>query len=111
MIKYWIMLGVSIVLEVIATTCLKLSDDFNKPLYGVISIAIFSVLFYLLSIVFRYIPVGIAYAVWSALGIVLISLIAWIFMGQKLDLPAILGMALIISGVVVINLFSKNVAH
>jgi small multidrug resistance pump len=67
--------------------------------------------FYLLSLVLKTISVGVAYAIWSGLGIVLIACIGWAVFGQKLDLPALLGMALIIAGVVVINLFSKTTGH
>ena len=81
MIKYWILLGVSITLEVIATSLLKLSDGFAKPVYAVGSLVLFGILFYLLAIVFRHIPMGIAYAIWSGAGIVLISAIAYFFMG------------------------------
>lgn len=77
MIKYWVLLGISITLEVVATSLLKLSDGFAKPLYAVGSLVLFGVLFYLLAIVFRHIPVGIAYAIWSGAGIVLISAIAY----------------------------------
>ena len=77
MIKYWVLLGISITLEVVATSLLKLSDGFAKPLYAVGSLVLFGVLFYLLAIVFRHIPMGIAYAIWSGAGIVLISAIAY----------------------------------
>ena len=77
MIKYWILLGVSITLEVIATSLLKLSDGFAKPVYAVCSLVLFGILFYLLAIVFRHIPMGIAYAIWSGAGIVLVSAIAY----------------------------------
>ncbi len=77
MIKYWILLSISITLEVVATSLLKLSDGFTKPLYAVGSLVLFGVLFYLLAIVFRHIPMGIAYAIWSGAGIVLISAIAY----------------------------------
>ncbi|MDL0088207.1 SMR family transporter [Campylobacter gastrosuis] len=111
MVKYYALLGVTIVLETLGTTLLKLSDGFNKPIYGVLSLVAFGLLFYLFSFVIRHIPIGVAYAIWSALGIVLISLVGWIFMGQKLDLPAILGILLIIGGVVTIQLFSKSISH
>lgn len=111
MIKYWILLGVSITLEVIATSLLKLSDGFAKPVYAVCSLVLFGILFYLIAIVFRHIPMGIAYAIWSGAGIVLVSAIAYFFMGQKLDLPAIIGISMIVVGVIVINLFSKSVSH
>ncbi|WP_169764190.1 SMR family transporter [Campylobacter mucosalis] len=111
MVKYYALLGVTIVLETLATTLLKLSDGFNKPIYGVLSLVVFGLLFYLFSFVLRHIPIGVAYAIWSALGIVLISLVGWIFMGQRLDLPAILGIMFIIFGVVTIQVFSKSLTH
>ncbi|WP_221254991.1 SMR family transporter [Campylobacter sp. 19-13652] len=107
----WVLLGISVVMEVVATTLLKLSEGFSRPLYAICSMLIYLVLFYLLSIVFKSIPVGIAYAIWSGLGIVLISLIGYFFLAQKLDMPALIGIALIIAGVVVINLFSKTASH
>lgn len=109
--KHWLFLSVAIVAEVIATTALKASDSFTKLWPAVLVIAGYGVAFYFLSLTLRAIPVGIAYAVWSGVGIVLISAIAWFWHGQTLDLPAILGMALIIAGVVVLNLFSKSVSH
>ncbi|MGP1560830.1 MAG: DMT family transporter [Helicobacteraceae bacterium] len=105
--KYWLLLGVCIVLETVATSFLKLSEGFSKPVWGVVSILMFSVIFYVLSLIFKHIPVGIAYAVWSGLGIVLIALVSVIFLGQSIDKPGILGIALIVLGVIVINLFSK----
>ena len=71
----------------------------------------YGVAFYCLSLTLRTIPVGVAYAIWSGVGIVLVTLIAWLVFGQKLDLPAVAGMALIIAGVVVLNLFSKSTVH
>lgn len=87
MIKYWILLSISITLEVVATSLLKLSDGFTKPLYAVGSLVLFGVLFYLLAIVFRHIPMGIAYAIWSGAGIVLISAIAYFLWGKSLICP------------------------
>nr|WP_314181531.1 SMR family transporter [uncultured Campylobacter sp.] len=84
MIKYWVLLGISITLEVVATSLLKLSDGFAKPLYAVGSLVLFGVLFYLLAIVFRHIPMGIAYAIWSGAGIVLISAIAFFLWDKSL---------------------------
>lgn len=74
-------------------------------------IAGYGAAFYLLSLALHAIPVGIAYAVWSGVGIILISAVAWLWHGQKLDLPAMIGMALIVAGVVVLNVFSRTVAH
>ncbi len=107
----YILLGVSIAAEVIGTTLLKFSDGFTK-LYPSLGAALsYVIAFYLLSQTLTHIPTGIAYAIWSGAGIVLISLAGWILSGQKLDLPAISGMALICAGVMLINLFSKSSVH
>ncbi|HSV59861.1 MAG TPA: SMR family transporter [Variovorax sp.] len=104
-------LAVAIVTEVIATSCLKASDSFTRLWPSLATVLGYAVSFYFLSLTLRVIPTGIAYAIWSAVGIVLISLVAWLWFGQSLDGPAIAGMALIIAGVLVINLFSKSVSH
>ena len=101
----WLLLGGSIGLEVIATNLLKLSDGFTKPLPTISALLIYALSFYLVSIVFRSLPV---YAVWSGVGIILTAMVAYFAFGQKLDMPAMLGIALIISGVLVINLFSTT---
>lgn len=107
----WLFLGLAIVCEVIATSALKASDGFTRLWPSVILVLGYSASFYCLSMTLRTIPVGIAYAIWSGVGVVLISLVAWILYGQKLDLAAMLGIALIVAGVVVLNLFSKTAAH
>lgn len=107
----WLFLALAIVAEVVATSALKACAGFTKPLPLLVVIGGYGLAFYCLAQTLRTIPMGIAYAVWSGAGIVLISLIAWLFFGQKPDLPAILGMALIIAGVLVIHLFSRSVAH
>ncbi|PTA91963.1 QacE family quaternary ammonium compound efflux SMR transporter [Kosakonia sp. H7A] len=106
-----IFLGIAIVVEVIATTALKSSDSFTRLLPSIISIAGYCIAFWCLTIPMRTIPTGIIYAIWSGAGIVLIGIVGWLVHGQKLDFPAMLGMGLIIAGVVIINLFSKSVAH
>ncbi len=106
-----IFLAIAIVMEVIATTALKSSDSFTRLLPSVISIMGYCIAFWCLTIPMRSIPTGIIYAIWSGAGIVLIGLVGWLVHGQKLDMPAILGMGCIIAGVVIINLFSKSVAH
>lgn len=106
-----IFLAIAIVMEVIATTALKSSDSFTRLLPSVISITGYCIAFWCLTIPMRSIPTGIIYAIWSGAGIVLIGLVGWLVHGQKLDMPAILGMGCIIAGVVIINLFSKSVAH
>ena len=107
----YLYLAVAIIAEVIATSALKASDEFSKLVPSVIVVVGYGVAFYCLSMVLKTIPVGVAYAVWSGLGIVLISIVGLVMFGQKLDLAAIVGMVLIVSGVVVMNVFSKTVGH
>jgi small multidrug resistance pump len=107
----WIFLSIAIVSEVIATTALRASEGFTKLGPTCIVILGYGVAFFFLSLTLRSIPVGIAYAIWSGVGVVLISLLGWIIFGQRLDLPALLGIALIISGAVVLNVFSKSTVH
>ncbi|MFD3264538.1 SMR family transporter [Phenylobacterium ferrooxidans] len=102
-------LGIAIVCEVVATTALKASDGFSKTLPSIISAAGYGVAFYALSHSMKTVPVGVGYAIWSGIGIVLITLLAWLIFKQKLDLPAVLGMGMILAGVLVINLYSKAV--
>lgn len=102
---------ISIVAEVIATTSLKASDGFNRLLPSIIVVIGYSISFFGLSQVVKMMPLGIAYAIWSGLGIVLVSVAALFLYQQKLDWPAILGILLIISGVLVINLVSKSSIH
>ena len=106
----WLTLTLAIVLEVIATTLLKISDGFSKWLPTAASLLLYAVCFYFVALALRSIPVGTVYAIWSGCGIVLIVLIG-LALGQKLDPPAVLGIALIVAGVAVINLFSKTVTH
>lgn len=103
----WVFLSIAIVAEVIATSALKSSEGFSRLWPSLIVIAGYLLAFYFLSLTLRTIPVGIAYAIWAGLGIVLIAVSSWLLYGQKLDFPAILGMGLIIAGVVTINVFSK----
>ena len=109
--NHWVYLITAIVSEVIATSALKASTGFTKPLPSVVAVIGYLVSFYFLSLTLKTIPVGIAYAIWSGVGVVLISIVAWLLYGQKLDLPALIGMGLIISGVMVINLFSSTAGH
>ena len=110
MIAY-VYLGVATIAEVIATTALRAADGFTQLWPSIISITGYVVAFYFLSLTLRTMPVGIAYAIWSGVGIVLISLAGWLIYKQLLDLPAIIGMGLIMAGVIVINLFSKSTVH
>ena len=109
--NHWVYLISAIVSEVIATSALKASTGFSKPLPSVVVVIGYLVSFYFLSLTLKTIPVGIAYAIWSGVGVVLISVVAWLLYGQRLDLPALIGMGLIISGVMVINLFSNTAGH
>jgi len=104
-------LAIAIVAEVIATTALKAVDGLQRPLPLLLVLAGYAIAFWMLSLVMRSIPVGIAYALWAGLGMVLVSLAALFLHGQKLDLPAMLGMALIVGGVLVIQLFSASAGH
>ncbi len=101
------MLGIAIACEVVATSSLKATEGFSRPLPTLLTLAGYGVAFWALSVAIRTIPVGIAYAIWCGVGIIAITAIAWIFLKQRLDLPALVGMALILAGVLVINLFSK----
>jgi len=101
------MLGIAIACEVVATSSLKATEGFSRPLPTLLTLGGYAIAFWALSVAIRTIPVGIAYAIWCGVGIIAITAIAWIFLKQRLDLPALAGMGLILAGVLVINLFSK----
>ncbi|MGE7776642.1 DMT family transporter [Chitinophaga caseinilytica] len=107
----YVLLAVAIVSEVIATSALKASEGFSRTGPSLIVIAGYGIAFYCLSLTLKSIPVGIAYAIWSGLGIVLVSAAGWILYKQKLDAGAIIGMLLIVAGVIVVNVFSKSTEH
>jgi len=107
----YVFLFAAIVAEVIATTALARTESFTKLGPSLITVAGYAFSFWCLSFPIRVLPTGIVYAIWSGTGIVLITAVAWIFFGQKLDLPAVLGLGLIIAGVVIVNVFSKAVGH
>jgi small multidrug resistance pump len=107
----YIYLAIAIVSEVIATSALRAADGFTRLLPSVLVVVGYGLAFLFLSLTLKTIPVGIAYAIWAGIGIVLISVVAYFLYGQALDAPALIGMALIIAGVVVINLCSKSSAH
>ncbi|WP_373562458.1 MULTISPECIES: DMT family transporter [Burkholderia] len=104
-------LAIAIVAEVIGTSALRAADGFTRFWPSVLVVAGYGVAFYCLSITLRTMPVGIIYAVWSGAGIVLITLVAMLLYRQVPDLPAVIGLGLIVAGVVVLNLFSKMQAH
>lgn len=107
----FIYLTMAIVAEVIATTMLKASEGFTRLWPSLVVVVGYGVAFWGLSMVVKTMPLGIVYAIWSGMGIVLVSIAAVFVYQQKLDLPAVLGMGLIIAGVLVINLLSKVAAH
>lgn len=107
----YLYLGSAILCEVIATSALKAADGFRAPVPTVIVLVGYTAAFYLLSITLRTIPVGIAYAIWSGIGQVLVMLIAWVMYRQSLDAGAFAGIGLILSGVMVLALFSKSMPH
>ncbi|MCL4525278.1 MAG: SMR family transporter [Gammaproteobacteria bacterium] len=107
----WIFLAVAIISEVIGTSALKASEGFSRLWPSAIVVIGYASAFYFLSLTLKTIPIGVAYAIWSGAGVALIALIAWVLYGQALDLPAIIGISLIVAGVVVLNLFSTTVSH
>ena len=107
----YLFLALAILAEAVATTALKMSEQFTRLLPSAVVVIGYATAFYFLSLSLRTIPVGVAYAVWSAVGIVLITVVGAVMFRQVPDLPAVIGLALIIAGVAVINLFSKMSAH
>ena len=107
----YLFLALAILAEAVATTALKMSEQFTRLLPSAVVVVGYAAAFYFLSLSLRTIPVGVAYAVWSAVGIVLITVVGAVMFRQVPDLPAIAGILLIIAGVAVINLFSKMSAH
>ena len=107
----WLYLAIAIVAEVIATSALKASDGFSRLAPSIVVVVGYAIAFSCLSLTLRTIPVGVAYAIWSGVGIVLIALVGYFSFNQALDAPALIGMALILAGVLVINLFSQSAAH
>lgn len=108
---FYVPLFIAIVAEVIGTTMLKSAENFTRLWPSLGTILCYGLAFYCLSLTLQHIPTGVAYAIWSGVGIVLISLVAWLWHGQRLDLPAIIGLAFIIAGVVIINTLSRAVSH
>lgn len=107
----YVYLMLAIISEVIATSALKASAEFTKLVPVLIVLLGYGISFYCMALVLRTIPLGITYAIWSGLGIVIIAVIGVVFFKESLDLPAVVGMGLIIAGVVVVNLFSKTTGH
>ena len=107
----YLLLGLAILAEVLGTSALKASDGFTRLVPSLVTAVAYMVSFYLLSLTLRTLPIGIAYAIWSGVGIVLISAVGWLLYGQRLDAPAVLGLGLIVAGMLVVNLFSRSVGH
>lgn len=103
----YLFLALAIVCEVFATSALKACDGFTRLAPSIMVVCGYAAAFFFLSLALRYVSIGVAYAIWSGAGIVLISLAAWLVYGQRLDVPAMLGMGMIVAGVAVIQLFSR----
>lgn len=107
----WLCLAIAILSETVATTALKASAGFTRPWPSVLVVAGYGLAFYFLSLTLRTIPLGVSYAVWSGVGIVLVTLAGWLLYGQRLDAGALAGIGLIVAGVIVMNVFSKSAGH
>jgi len=107
----YIYLAIAIIAEVAATSALKASEEFTNLVPSIIVVVGYAIAFYFLALVLKEIPVGVAYAIWSGMGVALIAIVGAVWFKQIPDLPAIIGMGLIVAGVVVINVFSKTTAH
>lgn len=107
----WLFLAGAIGAEILATSTLKATDGFTRPLPTVVTLFCYAIAFYCLSVALRTIPMGIAYAIWSGIGIVAISAIGFVAYRQKLDVAALVGIGLILAGTLVINLFSQSSHH
>lgn len=108
---HYLYLMAAVLAETIGTTALQASQQFSRLIPSLIVVVAYGTSFFLMSLTLRYMPVGIVYAIWSGLGIVLIALIGFLVFGQRIDLPAMFGMGLIIAGILVIHLFSASSGH
>ena len=104
-------LAISIIAEVIATSALKASEGFTRLWPSAVVAIGYAISFYFLALTLKVLPVGIVYAIWSGVGIILISAIGWVLYGQKLDAAALTGMSLILAGVLIVNLLSSSTGH
>lgn len=107
----YFLLGLAIISEVVASSLLSKAEGFTNFIYSIIVLILFFISFYLLSIVVKVIPISIAYAIWAGIGITLTAIIGCIFFKQSLDLPAFIGIGLIVLGVIIINMFSQFTGH
>jgi len=106
--QQWLILLIAILSEVTATTSLKLSESFTKIGPSILVVLGYGISFYCLSLTLKSIPVGVVYAVWSGMGISLITIVGWLMFGERLNIPTLLGICLIFAGVMVINIFSAS---
>ncbi len=106
-----LLLLLAIIFEVIATSLLPKTQQFSQPLISAIVLICYALAFFLLSVTIKSVPIGIAYAIWCGAGIVLVTVISWLWYGQQLDWVAILGISLILLGSVIINIFSTTISH
>ena len=109
--KTYLLLLLAIVAEVIATSGLKASENFTRLAPSLLVVAGYGTAFFCLSLTLKTLPLGVAYALWSGVGTVLVAVVGWLLYRQQLDLPAMLGIGLIVAGTVVLNLFSKVSAY
>ena len=107
----YLILALAVLAETIGTTALQASQQFTRLWPSVVVVLAYAVSFYLLSVTLKVMPVGVVYALWSGLGIILIAIIGFAVFGQRLDLPALVGLAMIIAGIAVIHLFSNATPH
>ncbi|MEX0959982.1 MAG: multidrug efflux SMR transporter [Burkholderiales bacterium] len=108
---HWFYLTIAIVAEVIATSALKAAEGFTQLVPSIVVVIGYGLAFFFLSLTLRSIPLGITYAVWSGIGIALVSFFGWVIYGQTLDVPALIGIGLIVAGTVIIFGFSKTILH
>lgn len=109
--KHYLFLLLAVLTETIGTSALQASQQFTRLWPSLLVITAYALSFYLLSLTLKYMPVGIMYALWSGLGIIFIALIGWLVFKQALDIPAILGISLILAGILIIQLFSTTATH
>ena len=109
--NHWVALAIAIVAEVIATSTMKSTNEFTRFWPSVVVVLGYGIGFYCMAISLRVLPVGIMYAIWAGMGIVLVSIVGWVVYKQALDIAAIIGIGLIIAGVIMINVFSESISH
>jgi len=107
----WLYLMIAIVAEVIATSVLKVTEGFTRWVPSLVVVVGYAAAFYFMSLTLRTIPLGIAYAIWSGVGVVLVTIVGWTVYHQSLDMAAFIGIGLIVAGVLVLNLFSRSALH